>query len=101
MRILDIDMDYFLDDVAHFKQFDGERLADDEFLPWDRKKVISFLEDTCGLNKYKGEIFPEHIGVFHAIRELVSRTYLSTPFDIVHIDAHADLGLGYSACQHY
>lgn len=103
MRILDIDMDFFLDDVAHFKSFDGERLNDEDYKPWSVEAVKDYLENNCGLNRFskvKGAIFTEHIGVFHVLRELVDKKLVHLPFDIIHIDAHADLGLGDSA-WHY
>lgn len=103
MKILDIDMDFFLDNVAHFKKFDGERLNDEEYKPWSIEAVRDYLENNWGLNKsnkVQGAIFTEHIGVFLVLRELIDREVIHFPFDIVHIDAHADLGLGDSAWQY-
>ena len=33
-------------------------------------------------------------------KELIANKKLSTPFEVVHIDSHADLGLGYSSWVH-
>ena len=63
MRILDIDMDFFLNDVAHFKSFDSERLNDEDYKPWSIEAVRDYLENNCGLNKsnkVQGAIFKEH-----------------------------------------
>jgi hypothetical protein len=103
MRILDIDMDFFLDNIANFRNFDGERLSDLDYKPWNVEAVINYLENNCGLNKsnkVQGAIFAEHVGVFHVLRKLIDKKLVHIPFEIVHIDAHADLGLGDSA-WHY
>lgn len=50
MKILDIDMDFFLDNVAVSKSFDGIRLEDEYYSPWDIADVRNFLEDNCGLS---------------------------------------------------
>lgn len=97
MRILDIDLDFFINDIANFRSDYGERLSDDEYFPWEEDKVKEFLECKCGLsknNKIKGRIFKHHNEAFFFWRELIQNNMLETPFEVIHIDAHADLGLG-------
>ncbi|WP_069328608.1 UPF0489 family protein, partial [Paenibacillus nuruki] len=97
MRVLDIDMDFFLNEVAIGKSFNGERLSDDEYIPWREKEIRDFLELRCGLEKnkkIKGQLFEEHVGVFHYLRDEIIKEKLTTPFELIHVDAHADLGLG-------
>lgn len=97
MRVLDIDLDFFLNDIAIFRSDYGKRLNEYEYFPWSEKDVIYFLENQCGLstnNKVKGRIIVHHHEAFLFWRELIQKGMLQTPFDVTHIDAHADLGLG-------
>ncbi|WP_048058080.1 peptide arginase family protein [Methanothermococcus okinawensis] len=96
MRILDIDLDFFLNKIMFWKK-DNKRLNEKEYIPWKKEKVIDFLENRCGLssdNKIKGRIIKKHHEAFYFWRELIYRGELTLPFEVVHIDAHADLGLG-------
>lgn len=97
MKVLDIDLDFFINDIANFRSDFGERLSDNEYFPCKEEKVRLFLEHQCGLsinNKIKGRILNHHHEAFFFWRKLIENNQLKTPFDIVHIDAHADLGLG-------
>lgn len=97
MRILDLDMDFFLNKVALNRPFNSKRLSNKEYIPWNEKSVRRFLEFNCGLEKKKpilGRIVKEHRETFYFCRELINANKLCTPFDVLHIDAHADLGLG-------
>lgn len=94
MRVLDIDLDFFLDDVPYFPS--GERLGDD-YVPWSEADVRRFLERQCGLSRERrvpGRYVSRHHEAFYFWRELVEGGRLSVPFDVVHVDSHADLGLG-------
>ena len=99
MTILDIDLDFFLDDVVTFP--DGSRgaprLDAHRATPWSIADTREFLEGRCGLSAsapVPGATVTNHHEVFYKWRELISAGQLTTPFDVVHIDAHADLGLG-------
>lgn len=39
----------------------------------------------------------EHVGVFHVISQMLKRNIINSPFEVIHVDAHADLGLRDSA----
>lgn len=97
MRVLDLDLDFFQEDVAHFvSDYDG-RLESDNTKPWNRDKVIQYLENNLGLNKnnkIKGRIVEHHDEAFYFWRDLILEYKLKVPFEVVHIDAHADLGFG-------
>ena len=59
MKILDIDLDFFLNDIANSRSDYGERLSSDEYFPWEAEDVKAFLECQCGLtkeNKIKGRM---------------------------------------------
>lgn len=98
-RILDIDMDFFLNDVSHGPTDSTDRLSDEDnqYAPKSREYVISFLEENLGLTKTKrlrGRIVTHHNEAFYYWRDLLESGSLMSPFEVVHVDAHADLGLG-------
>lgn len=98
MRIIDIDLDFFLDDIDHGTRY-RKRLSDKEFNPWNENDVVQFLESQCGLKakKIPGRYVEEHHEALFFWIELISKEKLITPFEVVHIDAHADLGMGDAA----
>lgn len=94
-RILDLDLDIFVTPINQ-NHSDG-RLNDDEYdiLPFD--DVDHFLKEHCGLTEESptpGQLFEEHDELFDAIKGLVAGGRVSAPFELVHVDAHADLGAG-------
>lgn len=97
MKVLDIDMDFFLNKKT---SADVPRVSSDFYHPWKRYDVINFLEKRLGLNKnnkIKGRIFKEHQGSFYFWTEQIANNTLRIPFEVVHIDSHMDLGLGYGS----
>ncbi|MDQ7041111.1 MAG: UPF0489 family protein [Rhodothermus sp.] len=95
MRILDIDLDFFLNKVQFWPGFG--RPADPELHPWPPHKVRDFLEHRCGLRRDRplpGLIVEEHHEIFFDWRRRIQEGRLQPPFEVVHIDAHADLGFG-------
>jgi hypothetical protein len=94
--VLDIDLDFFLSGIATRQAPRGKRLAED-LIPWSEFELRSFLERQCGLTRSRpipGAFLQEHDGVFKEWRKLILANRLSIPFDVVHVDAHADLGMG-------
>lgn len=97
IQVLDLDLDFFLTDVAHFFSDYERRLDPSRYEPWKIHEVRLFLEKNCGLstvNRCKGKVVEHHNEVFWALRELVGKGKIGVPFEVVHIDAHADLGNG-------
>ena len=97
MRVLDIDLDFFLADCCPLAE-PGRRpeLAGHE--PWNADGVTRFLEDQCGLDASRpipGRIFPTHDGALRLWEELIADGRLIAPFHVTHVDAHSDLGIGY------
>ncbi|MFD2114813.1 UPF0489 family protein [Paenibacillus yanchengensis] len=95
-NILDIDMDFFLDHIAHWINGD-DRLDSDDFNPWSEQEFRKFLEDRCLLCREKpiqGRVVVNHHEAFFFWDELINSNTLKTPFKITHIDAHSDTGLG-------
>ena len=104
MRVLDLDLDFFLDMIT-YPADPGERRPsgpDDRphsegDIPWTEKEVIRFLENRCGLSDQEpvnGRLVTHHHEAFYYWRELIQKGELTTPFEVVHVDAHADLGMG-------
>ena len=103
MRVLDLDMDYFMRCVAAFiNESETERLSEEDYgdCVWSESEVRDFLEKMLGLsknNKKRGRVVIGHNEALFFWRELIEKGDLSTPFDVVHVDSHADLGLGYGS----
>lgn len=103
MRILDLDMDYFMKAVVtSIGESTTERLPEIDYgtYVWTAEEVHNFLENNLGLskeNKIKGRIVSGHNEALWLWKELIHDKRLTTPFEVVHVDSHADLGLGYSS----
>jgi hypothetical protein len=66
---------------------------------WPERKVRQFLE-RCGLSvarPLQGKFVPHHDQVFGQLLEMMKAGELAAPLDVVHADAHADLGCGETA----
>ncbi|MBK5219775.1 MAG: UPF0489 family protein [Thermoleophilia bacterium] len=101
MRILDIDLDFFVEGVAHWRTSDSGRLDGEEYSPWLAADALSFLEQRCLLNgPLPGLALEHHRELFFRWRDGVEREALATPFHVTHVDAHADLGLGEISYQY-
>lgn len=93
MRFLDIDLDAFLNHVAHWPE--GGRLDAESFHPWAEDRLREFMERQCGLSRsapIDGWFVTNHDGAFDVMRNIVEGG--SGPLEVVHVDAHADLGMG-------
>jgi len=99
MRILDIDLDFFLNKRPE-PSCSEERLNDADIYPWEKSKVERFLEEQCKLSKdepVNGKIVKHHHYAFYFWRELIEKNILETPFEVIHVDAHSDLGAGFGS----
>lgn len=96
LRILDVDIDLFVNEPAYWCQA-GERLSSDTYWTWSESEVRIFLEGACGLrrtHRIPGRLVDNHHEVFHIWRNLIESGKVEAPFEVVHPDLHADLGLG-------
>jgi hypothetical protein len=94
-QILDLDLDFFLDKV-YYSRTPNRRVSSKECHPWTADDVREFLEVRCGLsrgNRIPGRFIKHHDKAFEFWRELILGRRLISPFDVVHVDAHAGLGL--------
>lgn len=97
MRVLNLSLDLFVDPVAVWSGLPPNRLPDDRFRAWSPDVLRRFLEERCGLRRdapVPGRVVESHEGALAVWREWVGVGELETPFDLVHLDAHANLGSG-------
>ncbi len=97
MRVLDIDLDFFLNDCCPLAE-KGHRPPLTGCEPWEEGAVRSFLEEQCGLRKeapLPGRIFETHDQALLFWEEMIAAGRLSSPFHVTHVDAHSDLGIGF------
>lgn len=101
MKVLDLDMDYFMDSIAYDISEDSqERLSEQDYgdKVWTKARVVEFLENNLGLskeNKIKGRLVIGHNESLFFWKELLEAGNLTSPFEVIHVDSHADLGLRY------
>src|ERR1041384_5829102 len=97
MHILNIDLDFFMEGSVTGGDHDLAHRPDQlEVNPWAAKDVVDFLENKLNIGeKNFGNIVTDHDEVFYLWKSLIGSGKLSVPFNVVHVDAHADLGLGY------
>lgn len=96
MRVLDIDMDFFLEDIAYLKNNCFDRVDSNEYKTWKYDDIEYFLKNNLKLSKVKkieGKVIENHNQALYYWQELINHNKLTIPFEVIHIDAHADLGL--------
>lgn len=94
-RVLDLDLDFFVDGAAHWRESNADRLDAQEFPPWSLADTIDFLRTRRGLrHPLPGVVIEHHSELFWKWRDAVEAGMLTSPFHVTHVDAHADLGLG-------
>ena len=94
MNILSIDLDFFLDLRP---EYDQNRLSQTEYTPWAANKVEHYLKERCHLskdNRVPGKIVKYHHEFFDLWKKLMDSGHLDVPFKLIHIDSHADMGMG-------
>jgi hypothetical protein len=95
VRILDLDLDFFVHGAEHFRSSRDTRLDAEDYPPWSMAEALRFLEESCGLkSKLPGIVVEHHAELFARWREGIEAGWLTQPFEVVHVDGHADLGLG-------
>lgn len=100
MRILDLDLDFFLNKKHCGVVTNINRLSENDFQPDSNEHFIDFLENRCGLSelrKIRGKVFVHHDEVFYFLRKLQEQRNFELTFEIDHVDAHADIGFGDSS----
>ena len=96
MRVLDLDLDFFLSDCCPLAA-PGARPDEGCAAAWEAERVDAFLQAHCGLHKERplpGRIFDTHDQALDFWQQMMESGRLSAPFTVVHVDAHADLAIG-------
>ena len=91
MRVLDLDLDFFLNNVCELAEY-GCRPDISQAQPWSGSEMRAFLENQCGLsrnNPIPGKVFETHD---QALDFWQARARM--PIHVTHVDAHSDLGIG-------
>lgn len=102
MKVLDIDMDYFMFSVGNnISENSNQRYEEDNYgeSVWNEQDVRAFLENNLGLSqihKKPGRLLIHHNEALFFWKELIEDGRLPYPFEVIHVDSHADLGLGLS-----
>lgn len=97
---MDIDLDFFLSEITRRSD---TRVVDPRLRVWSESDTRRFLEVQCRLDANApphGILCTHHHEVFSHWKRLIAAGELTVPFDVTHIDAHADLGLGLNDCSY-
>lgn len=100
MKVLDLDLDYFMDEPVYDKKVGSRgRVEEKKHVEsvWSKDRVQGFLENNLGLSKekkIKGRIIKDHNEALDFWQNLITNNELEKGFEVVHVDSHADLGLG-------
>lgn len=95
--VLDLDLDFFVWPVETWPSWKDRRPEDPDNRIASSEIVRTFLEKQCGLSNatpIPGRAVTVHDDAFFAWRDWIDAGELQVPFRVVHVDAHADLGLG-------
>ena len=93
--VLTVSLDFFVTPLPPWAGPGDKRLSGDHYRVWPEGDVRRFFEERCRLSAadpLPGRVVDEHDGPFHVWRDLVRRGELETPFDLVQVDAHTNLG---------
>lgn len=96
MRVLDLDMDFFLTAPCPLAKL-GERPEESCAEAYSDEEVIRFLEEQCGLSRahpVPGAIFDTHDKALDFWHARLQDGSLRAPFEVVHVDTHSDLAFG-------
>lgn len=98
MIVLDLDLDFFVHPTPRGWDTDaGKRPSGSRFAVSPKREVRDFLERHLRLSKKQPPRANEastHDGAFWYWRDEIAAGRLVPPFDVVHVDNHADLGMG-------
>lgn len=95
MRMLDLDLDFFVRPAAHWRSDDGDRLPEADYEVWSPDAAADFVRQRCLVTeRLPGWAIEHHDEAFATWRTEISSGFLHAPFHVTHLDAHADLGLG-------
>ena len=97
MLVLHIDIDFFVDPVVYYRTDTGPRPNGHVHRAEASTSVTRFAESQCLLSAkapIPGSAVVHNDEVFEALERHRAAGLLTMPFEMVHVDAHADLGVG-------
>lgn len=100
-RVLDIDLDFFLDRIFNSDREPRGRLDPRAYRVDPTEVALSWLSDQCAVSLDRptpGSAHEHHVDVWFEWRRMIRNGTLRTPFEVIHVDAHADMGLGNNSC---
>ena len=100
-RVLDIDLDFFLNRIFNSDAEPRGRLDARDYQVDPTPTALTYLHDHCGVPRNAtrpGLACERHVDVWFHWRRLIRAGILRTPFEVIHVDAHADMGLGNNSC---
>lgn len=95
--VLDIDLDFFVWPAAYSPPWAARMPSDAVQWLASESDVRRFLESQCGLSHERRPLarcVRKHDDAFDTWKDWLAGGTLTAPFQVVHVDAHADLGLG-------
>lgn len=99
MRILDIDLDFFVENPVIMPGDGRPDVAEHSI--WSASDARAFLRNRCGLEgPLPGFVTERHHEAFAQWRAAIQAGRLTASFHVTHLDAHADLGMGDSGHVH-
>jgi len=86
MRILDLDLDFFM--RGRVRWVEEERPSLSEVQPWTDTEVVEYIKNNLGIDyQIPLHVVDTHDEALHIWKDL------DKPFEVVHVDAHSDLGM--------
>lgn len=96
-RVLDLDLDVFVRPLKSFCKETDERAPSEIHSPMPRTEIENYLHSALKLSPRSpipGLVTDLHKDVYWSWRDLIQTGHLQVPFEVVHVDGHADLGMG-------
>jgi hypothetical protein len=100
-RVLDIDLDFFLNRIFNSDAEPRGRLDARDYRVDPTAVALAYLHENCGVPTgvaTPGLACERHVDVWFQWRRMIHAGVLKTPFEVIHVDAHADMGLGNNSC---
>jgi hypothetical protein len=101
--ILDIDLDFFVHPLLTECAESTTRPDSSCYKADTSETILRYLKDRCYVDRPKlfpGRFFEFHRDLYFEWKRLIAEGKLNPPFEVVHIDGHADLGMGDSSAMY-
>lgn len=79
-RVLDLDLDFFVYGVEHWRDRDHGRLDPEDYPAWSLHETLAFLQTGCGLTgRLPGFVVEHHGELFARWRDAIDAGVLRAP----------------------